>query len=73
MSCFTSHRLSVSTFVAPCEWGAKIVTDYSVEKNCEKLCFDESVYFKKNTKSVDPIKMKNMPLANFIHKVKSQQ
>ena len=52
MTCFTSPGLSDSTFVAPCQWCAKMVTDYSVEKNCEKLCFDEFVYFKKTTKSV---------------------
>ena len=49
-----------------------MVTDYSVEKNCEKLCFDKFVYFKKTTKSVDSIK-KKLPLANLIQKVKSQQ
>ena len=35
MSCFTSPGLSDSTFVAPCQWCAKLVTDYSVEKICE--------------------------------------
>ena len=50
---WTSHELlhspglSDSTFVTPCQWCAKLVTDYSVEKICEKLCFDEFVYFKK--------------------------
>ena len=39
-----SPRLSDSTFVAPCQWCAKLVTDYSAEKICEKLCFDELVY-----------------------------
>ena len=39
--------LSDSTFVTPCQWCAKLVTDYSVEKICEKLCFVEFVYFKK--------------------------
>ena len=73
MSCFISPGLSDSTFVAPCQWCAKMVTDYSVEKICEKLSFDEFVYFKKTTKSLDSIKIKNMPLANLIHKVKSQQ
>ena len=46
MSCFTSPGLSDSTFVTPCQWCAKLVTDYSVEEICEKLCFDEFVYFK---------------------------
>ena len=72
MSCFTSPGLSDSTFVAPCQWCAKMVTNYSVEKICEKLCFEEFVYFKKTTKSLDSIKIKNkIPLANLIHK--SQQ
>ena len=38
MSYFTSPELSDSTFVAPCQRCTKMVTDYSVEKNCEKLC-----------------------------------
>ena len=64
MSCFTSPGLSDSTFVTPCQWCAKLVTDYSVAEICEKLCFDEKHFeicrFNKN---------KNMPLANLIHKV----
>ena len=44
---FTSTGLSDSTFVAPHEWCAKMVRDYIVEKVCEKLCFDEFLYFKK--------------------------
>ena len=47
MSCFTSPGPPDSNFVAPCQWCAKMVTDYSVEIICEKLCFDEFVYFKK--------------------------
>ena len=50
MSCFTSPGLSdtvYSTFVAPCQWYAKMVTYYSVEKNCVKMGFDELEYFKK--------------------------
>ena len=46
MSCFTSPGLSDSTFVAPCQWCAKLVTDYSVEKFCEKLCFVEFITLK---------------------------
>ena len=36
------------------------------------MCFDEFVYFYRTTKSVILIKITNMPLANLIHKIKSQ-
>ena len=70
MSCFTSPGLSdtvYSTFVAPCQWCAKMVTDYSVETILKNCVFNW--YFKKTMKSVDSIKIKNMPLANLIYKV----
>ena len=41
MSWFTSPGLSDRTFVPPCQWCVKLVTDYSVEKVFEKLCFVE--------------------------------
>ena len=47
MSWFTSPGLSDRTFVAPCQWCVKLVTDYSVEKIFEKLCFVE-LYTLKN-------------------------
>ena len=43
---FTSTGLSDSIFVAPHEWCAKMVRDYSIEKVCEKMCFHEFLYFK---------------------------
>ena len=36
---FHYPRLPDSTFVAPCQWCAKLVTDYSIDNICEKLCF----------------------------------
>ena len=36
------------------------------------MCFDEFVYFYRTKKSVISIKIRNMPLANLIHKIKSQ-
>ena len=51
---WTSHELlhspglSDSTFVAPCQWRAKLVTDYSVEKICEKYCVLMNLYTLKN-------------------------
>ena len=55
MSCFTNPGLSDSTFVAPCQWCAKMATDYSVEKfvkNCVLRTFKnyEICRFNKNEK-----------------------
>ena len=50
-----------------------MVTDYSDEKNCEKLTVLMNLYTLKNYEICRFNNKKNMPLANLIHKVKSQQ